>query len=118
MGQKHRLGDRREHMRFDMSGQLWASLEKVDRVVLRNIVEGGALVEARLPPGIRTPRLAHVTFGEKGPEMNAVIRHVSAVSPDDEGDRCRVGLEFVNPSPESREGVERFIREWSDKAGT
>ena len=50
--------------------------------------------------------------------MNAVIRHVSAVSPDDEGDLCRVGLEFVNPSPESREGVERFIREWSDKAGS
>ena len=39
-------------------------------------------------------------------------------SPDDEGDLCRVGLEFVNPSPESREGVERFIREWSDKAGS
>ncbi len=116
MGQKHRLGDRRENVRFDVSGQLWASLEKVDRVILRNIGEGGALVEARLPPGIRTPRLAHVAFDDKGPEMNAVIRHVSPVSPDDQSDRCLVGLEFVNPSPENREGIEQFIRKWSGQA--
>jgi len=48
--------------------------------------------------------------------MNAVIRHVSPVSPDDQSDRCLVGLEFVNPSPENREGIEQFIRKWSGQA--
>src|SRR6266851_6440302 len=116
MGDKRRLGDRREHVRFDVSGQLWASLETIDRAVLRNIGAGGALVEARLPPGIRTPRSAHVAFGQRGPEVNAIIRHVSPVSPDDESPRCLVGLEFVNLSPGNREGIEQFIREWSGKA--
>ena len=111
MGQKHRLGDRREHVRFEVSGQLWASLETIDRAVLRNIGVGGALVEARLPPGIRTPRLAHVAFGGRGPDLNAIIRHVSPLSPDDESHRFLVGLEFLTPSPVDREGIEHFIRE-------
>ena len=102
-------------MRFDVSGQLWASLEKVDPVALRNIGEGGALVEARLPPGIRTPRSAHVAFGQPGPEVNAIIRHVSP-APADESDRSLVGLEFVNLSPVNRAGIELFIREWGGKA--
>jgi hypothetical protein len=116
MGQKRRLGDRREHVRFEVSGQLWASLETVDRAVVRNIGPGGALVEARLPPGIRTPRSAHVGFGQRGPEVSAIIRHVSPVSPNEESSRCLVGLEFVNLSPGNREGIEQFIRESSDKA--
>jgi hypothetical protein len=113
MGQKHRLGDRREHVRFEVSGQLWASLETIDRAVLRNIGVGGALVEARLPPGIRTPRLAHVAFGARGPDLNAIIRHVSPLSPDDESNRFLVGLEFLTPSLVERESIEHFIREWS-----
>ena len=118
MGQKHRLGDRREHVRFDVSGQLWASLETLERAVLRNVGVGGALVEARLPPGIRTPRLANVAFGERGPDVNAIIRHVSPAAPDDESNRYLVGLEFVNLSPANREGIEEFIREWSAKTGS
>ena len=117
MGQRRRFGDRREHVRFDVSGQLWASLETNDRAVLRNIGSGGALVEARLPPGIRTPRSAHVAFGQRGPEVNAIIRHVSPMLAD-ESDRCLVGLEFVNLSPVNREGIEQFIREWIGKAGS
>jgi hypothetical protein len=113
MDHKHRLGDRREHVRFEVSGQLWASLETIDRAFLRNIGVGGALVEARLPPGIRTPRLAHVAFGGHGPDLNAIIRHVSPMSPDDESNRFLVGLEFLAPSPAEREGLEHFIREWS-----
>ena len=115
MGQKRRLGDRRKHVRFDVSGQLWASLETIDRAVLRNIGTGGALVEARLPPGIRTPRPAQVAFGEDGPEVSAIIRHISPMPDDDESDRYLVGLEFVNLSPVNRGGLEQFIREWSGK---
>ena len=115
MGQKHRLGDRREHVRFDVSGQLWASLETIERAVLRNIAMGGALVEARLPPGIRTPRLANVAFGAHGPDVNAIIRHVAPLSTDDESHRYLVGLEFVNLSPANRESLEEFIRERSGK---
>ena len=117
MGHKRRLGDRREHVRFEVSGQLWASLKTIDRAVLVNIGTGGALVEARLPPGIRTPRSAHVEFGQPGPEVNAIIRHVSPAPPD-ESDRCLVGLEFVNLSPVNRAGIELFIREWGGKAAS
>ncbi len=103
-------------MRFDVSGQLWASLETINFVVLRNIGTGGALVEARLPPGIRIPRSAQVAFGQQGPDVTAIIRHVSPLVQDEDSNLCLVGLEFVNLSPVKREGLEQFIRDWSGLA--
>ena len=117
MGPKHRLGDRREHPRFDVAGQLWASLEKSERVFLRNIGAGGAMVEAQLSPSLRTARTAHIALGERGPELNVVVRHIEPSTNAAGGERCLVGLEFINVSASARTQIDELVREWTNQPG-
>lgn len=113
MDSKRRLGDRREHVRFDVAGQLWASLELSEQVVLRNIGGGGALVEAKLPEAIRTARTAQIDLGGRGREVNVIVRHVSPVTTAPENERYLLGLEFINLSPDAQADIDQFVRDWS-----
>jgi hypothetical protein len=111
-GRSH-LGDRREHTRFDVTGQLWTALDVDVRVVLRNIGVGGALVEARLAPGMRTIAVARISIRESGPPVNVVVRHMTPVSSAPGEDRYLVGLEFVHLSAVAQSQVEQLVREWN-----
>src|SRR5436853_4136707 len=91
-----RLGDRREYARFEVAGQLWAALDLRARVVLRNIGLGGALIEAKLTPSLRSIRVAHMSLRDQGPELNVVVRHMAAMSSDPDDDRYLVGLQFIH----------------------
>jgi hypothetical protein len=114
-----RLGDRREHLRFEVAGQLWASVDFGEQVVLRNIATGGALIETSLPCVAKPIRAAQIAFHERGAELNVIVRHVSPVtgSPDG-GTRYLVGLEFVNVSPAQRVDIERLVDDWHDRANS
>ena len=112
------LADRRGHLRFDVSGQLWASLDFKESVILRNIASGGALIEARLTPGLRSIRTAQIALREKGPELNVVVRHMAPVSTAPDEDRYLVGVEFVNLSPAVRADLEAFVRQWRQTPGS
>jgi hypothetical protein len=110
------LGDRREHVRFDVTGQLWAALDLSAHVVVRNIGTGGALVEARLTPGLRSIRAAQISLREQGPPLSVVVRHVSPL-PAASGEDCYlVGLEFLHLSPAGQAEVEQLVREWNGEA--
>lgn len=111
-----RLGDRREHLRFEVAGQLWASVDLGERVVLRNLATGGALIETSLTSALKPIRAAQIALDEHGPELNVIVRHVSptAASPTGDG-RYLVGLEFVNVSPTQRVGLERLVRAWAHR---
>ena len=113
MAPRSQLGDRREHVRFDITGQLWAALDLNARVIVRNIGTGGALVEATLTPGLRSIRVAQMSIREQGPQLNVVVRHMSPLSDNSGEDRYLVGLEFIHLSETAQSEVERLVREWN-----
>jgi hypothetical protein len=113
---KRRLGDRREYLRFEVAGQLWCGLDRSERVVLRNIASGGALVEAGLTSGLKSMRAAQLRLEKDGPRLDVVVRHIEPLAED--GDRYLVGLEFVNLSPATRAEVDRFVHDWTARAAT
>jgi PilZ domain len=116
MSSKNRLGDRREHLRFDISGQLWASLEFGERVIVRNLTTGGMLIETSLPPALRPIRAAQVAFEQRNSRITVIVRHVSPASEALHSDRYLVGLEFVNLSPTQHVDLERLVRDWQNPA--
>ena len=109
---RSRLGDRREHVRFEVAGQLWAALDVATPVVVKNIGFGGALVETRLAPGLSSVRAVHMSLREHGPALSVVVRHLSPLSASADEDRYLVGLEFIHLTPSARSEVERWVREW------
>ena len=67
--------------------------------MLRNIATGGVLVETSLVCLSKATCAARIAFDERGPALNAIVRHVSpATGSPDGGSRFLVGLEFVNVS--------------------
>src|SRR5581483_10912566 len=113
---RRRLGDRREHLRFEVAGHLWASVGIRESVVLRNIGIGGALIETRLPQPVGTVRTAQLSLLDRGPELEVIVRHVEPLTPDPDEQRYRVGVEFVNVSPVMRDRLKEFVLMWSGGA--
>lgn len=112
MVKRLRLGDRREYLRFDVSGQLWGSLDRSERVLLLNISNAGALIEATLPSALKSIRAAQVSLRDNGLQLNAVVRHLSPLPDSSVPDRCLVGLEFVHVSSTARDELDRLVRDW------
>jgi hypothetical protein len=113
------LGDRREHLRFEVAGQFWASFDFGEDAVLRNIATGGVLVETSLICLSKATCAAQIAFDERGPALNAIVRHVSpATGSPDGGSRFLVGLEFVNVSPAQCVDIERLVEDWRERAGS
>jgi hypothetical protein len=109
------LGDRRERIRCEVDGRLWASLNVDAEVVLRNVSTRGALIETPLGTPFKPVRVVRVNLYDGGPAIDAVVRHVrSAATPGEPGNRHLVGLEFVNMAPAVVRDVERFVRGWHD----
>ena len=106
------LGDRREYFRFTSEGQLWASLRRVEQVVVRNLSLGGALIE--VPASLQSVRIAHIALQDEGPVVDAVVRHASLASDAPEEDRFLVGLEFVNLSDAAVASLTRMVTDLND----
>ena len=113
MATRDQLGDRRDYLRFNSAGQFWASLGRVEQVVLRNLSLSGALVE--VPAGLQSMRIAHIALEDDGLVVDAVVRHTSPASEDPEEDRFLVGLEFVNLSEAAHANLTRIVGDWGDE---
>jgi hypothetical protein len=109
MSPRVRLGDRREHTRFEVAGHLWAALSLGQRVVIRNIGTGGALLEAKLPPGLRTMRSGQIALRDGGADVIVSVRHVSPMTTVPGDDRVLLGVEFINVSPDARADIDRLV---------
>ena len=46
---KRRIGDRRSKPRFEIVGDLWASVDTTSSLLLQNVGPGGALLESTVP---------------------------------------------------------------------
>jgi hypothetical protein len=105
---KERLGDRRGDLRFEIIGQLWGSLETVERLPLRNLSQGGALVESRLPLNPEAVRAIRLAIGEHVNDIPVRVRHVTSEKSGD-AERYLVGLEFVEPSAAALAQIDRIV---------
>jgi len=101
------LGSRRRHLRFEITGQLWASLDVSAAITLRDLTTNGALVET--PAGGPWSALRIVTLGSHAGALNVtgVVRHVTAASFD--ASRQLVGIEFVHVSDAARRELEYLV---------
>jgi hypothetical protein len=105
---KERLGDRRNDLRFEIIGQLWGSLETVERLPIRDLARGGALVESRLPLNPETVRSVRLAFGDTEHDVQVRVRHVTSEKMAD-GEHFLVGLEFVEPSASALAQIDRVV---------
>jgi len=105
---KDRLGDRRSDLRFEIIGQLWGSLETVERLPLKNLGRGGALVESRLPLGAQSVHGVRLLFGDEPSDVHVKVRHITPVSTP-VGDRYLIGLEFMDVGLPALEQIDRIM---------
>jgi c-di-GMP-binding flagellar brake protein YcgR len=112
MDTRDQLGDRRAYLRFNSAGQVWASLDRVEQVVVRNLSLTGVLVE--VPAGLQSMRIAQIALQDRGPVIDAVARHASPASDQLREDRFLVGLEFVNLSDDERANLFRMVIDSND----
>ena len=108
MAFKDRLGDRRSKLRFEIIGQLWGSLKTVERIPLRNLGRGGALIESPLPLGSDTLRGVRLVIGDQADDVEVRVCHVTAVRQNGT-DRYLIGLEFVNPGLATLERIDGVV---------
>jgi len=93
-------------MRFQINGELWGSIEVRQDLTVCDITPEGALLEGRLPDRFRSLATASLRLSADGPELLVRVRHVSAL----DGDRCRVGVQFVQLTSAGRQAVDVFIK--------
>jgi c-di-GMP-binding flagellar brake protein YcgR len=103
------MADRREQTRFELTGQLWASVDFRAPIVIRDLATGGALVETTLAPNWSTLRLAQMSLSSQGPTVTVVVRHITPVHGSPEEGRHLIGLEFVNVSPSVQADIDRLV---------
>ena len=109
------LGDRRASLRFQINGQLWASVDVREDVVLRNIAIGGALLEVSLGPGMRSIRAAHFSLPEQGPELMVLVRHITPLTDSPADDRHLLGVEFHKVTSADHEAIDAFVQAWKQR---
>ena len=103
------LGDRRAGLRFQIAGQLWASVDLASDAILRDISHGGALIEAPVSPQLQSTRAACITL-PGGPTLTVQIRRLIPMTELPGEERCLVGVEFVSLTSEERRLIETFVQ--------
>lgn len=108
MAYKDRLGDRRNDLRFEIIGQLWGSLEVFERLPLRNLGRGGALVESSLPLSADTVHGVRLMLSGQPSDIQVKVRHVTPLR-DGGADRYLIGLEFVDANAGILDQIDRIV---------
>jgi hypothetical protein len=103
------MADRREQGRFELTGQLWASLNFTAAIVVRDLGINGAMVETTLPGAWRSLRIAEMSLWQDGPTVTAIVRHITPVPGPPGEDRHLIGLEFMNISPSAHADILRIV---------
>ena len=103
------LGDRRAYLRYHVVGDLWASIELHDHVVVRNVASGGALLETTLSPTVAAIRAAYLTLPDDGPELMVAVRHASPLAVALAPDRWLLGVEFIGVTGRAQDAIDAFV---------
>ena len=101
------FGDRRQDLRFDITGTFWVSLYQTSESRLRNISTAGALVEVPAGPPWSSLRTMALSLRAGGVPIIGVVMHQSP-EPSTPG-RQLVGLEFIQMSPAALAELQAFV---------
>ena len=94
------LGDRREHIRLEVVGSLWGTLDVNKRARVVNVSGTGALIASPVPAAIDSTQTVRLTLDGREFTLEARVRHLKQVAnPGDDGTRYQIGLEFLGASP-------------------
>ena len=110
-----KLGDRRARPRFEVVGPLWGSLETVEPLPLRNVGQGGALLETRFSLPVDTVHRLRLAAEGETSDRQARVRHVSTSHASSDR-RYLIGLEFLPLPPGAADHVDRVISVISSNA--
>jgi c-di-GMP-binding flagellar brake protein YcgR len=92
------LGDRRSHLRLEVVGSLWGTLE-IDRLAsMVNISRSGALVVSWLSAPVNSVQTIKLVLGEREFRIQARVRHVRPAG-DEQEPLYQLGLEFLHVPP-------------------
>jgi hypothetical protein len=94
------LGDRREHIRLEVVGSLWGTLDVNKRARVVNVSGTGALIASPIPAAVDSTQTVKLTLEGREFTLEARVRHMKEVAnPSDDGTQYQIGLEFLGTSP-------------------
>ena len=94
---KRRIGgDRRVRGRFEIVGTLSGTLETIQRLGVRNVGAGGALVESMVPLPVGTRVAGRLSLDGQTREVKAEVRHIGQHHARGGDGRYLVGIEWVD----------------------
>jgi hypothetical protein len=102
-----RLGDRRAELRFEIVGDLWATLVATRALPVLNLGSGGMLVESTGPMAVGSVQRLRLTVGDHRSDVAASVRHVTVEQ--GKPDRYLVGLAFVDLPSATRQRIDAFV---------
>lgn len=103
-----RLSDRRGRLRFELVGELAASLRTVEVLPVRDISWKGALVESAVALPVESIQTLRFVSGDVSGEITARVRHVTRADGAEDAESYRIGLEFLDLQPAMREELGRL----------
>ncbi len=94
------LGDRREHIRLEVVGSLWGTLDVNKRARVVNVSGTGALIASPIPAAVDSTQTVKLTLDGREFTLEAKVRHLrQIVQPGEDGTQYQIGLEFLGASP-------------------
>ena len=104
-----RLGDRRSELRFEIIGDLWATLTTAQALPLVNLGPGCVLVESSDPFIVGSAQRLRLRMRDEVTELGVTVRHVRPAP--GRPARYLVGMAFVELSVAAREAIDAAIVE-------
>ena len=105
---RRRLGDRRSRRRFEIVGQLWGALETIESLRMRNVSQGGALLESRFALAVDSVHRVRLPADGQGCDVQARVRHVEQVPGP--APRFEIGLEFISPAADTAAHIDALMQ--------
>jgi hypothetical protein len=98
--------DRRRHQRYDIDGDLIATLTSAQMLRLANVGSHGALVETFAPLPVHSVYEGRLILAGEEFDVRLRVLHIRAAS---EPARYLMGVEFLDPSPRATSRIEAWL---------
>ena len=102
------LGDRRAHVRMEVVGDLWGTLELTETARLVDISTTGVLLDSPVPAAQDSVQALSLRVDGALLTIEAGVRRVEHVATQGSPRRYYIGLEFVAPPSRLLEAIEDF----------
>ena len=102
--------EKRDRERVEILGELRGEIMIFQPLSIREISQGGCLVETAFPLHINSLHDIRLTLGERSVVLKGRVAHCSISDVDQEVVHYRSGVEFIEPSDRIHEAIVEFIQ--------